>query len=45
MSKTLVRKSGLEVLEVVEKYQNLMLLGKPRSGKTTFLKWLAIKFH
>lgn len=42
-SKTLVRKSGLEVLEVVEKSQNLMLLGKPGSGKTTFLKRLAIK--
>ena len=37
------RKSGLEVLEVVEKSQNLMVLSKPGSGKTTFLKWLAIK--
>ncbi|NEP78503.1 MAG: NACHT domain-containing NTPase [Okeania sp. SIO3B3] len=40
LSKTLERKSGLEV---VGKYQNLMILGKPGSGKTTFLKWLAIK--
>ncbi|MEM1171008.1 MAG: NACHT domain-containing protein [Cyanobacteria bacterium P01_H01_bin.35] len=42
-SKTLVRKSGLEVLEVVEKSESLMVLGKPGSGKTTFLKRIAIK--
>ena len=31
-------------LEVVEKHQNLMIWGKPGSGKTTFLKYLALHF-
>lgn len=39
-SKGIKRKSGLEV---VGKYQNLMVLSKPGSGKTTFLKGIAIK--
>ncbi|MGB3511392.1 MAG: NACHT domain-containing protein [Microcoleaceae cyanobacterium] len=43
LSKANRRKSGLEVLKVVETSQNLMVLGKPGSGKTTFLKWLGIK--
>ncbi|WYM02142.1 MAG: NACHT domain-containing protein [Gloeotrichia echinulata CP02] len=30
-------------LAVVERYDKLMILGKPGTGKTTFLKWLAIK--
>jgi predicted NACHT family NTPase len=30
-------------LEAVEKYQKLMVLGKPGAGKTTFLKYLAIQ--
>lgn len=30
-------------LEAVEKYSKLMILGKPGAGKTTFLKYLAIK--
>ncbi|AFY32847.1 NACHT domain-containing NTPase [Calothrix sp. PCC 7507] len=29
-------------LAVVERYDKLMILGKPGTGKTTFLKWLAI---
>lgn len=30
-------------LEAVEKYQKLIILGKPGAGKTTFLKYLAIQ--
>lgn len=30
-------------LEAVERYDKLMIWGKPGSGKTTFLKWLAIE--
>jgi predicted NACHT family NTPase len=30
-------------IEVVERYDKLMILGKPGTGKTTFLKWLAIQ--
>ncbi|BAY46475.1 putative signal transduction protein with Nacht domain [Scytonema sp. HK-05] len=30
-------------LEAVERYDKLMIWGKPGSGKTTFLKWLAIQ--
>lgn len=30
-------------LEVVQKYPKLMVLGKPGSGKTTFLKYIAIQ--
>lgn len=30
-------------LEAVERYDKLMILGKPGSGKTMFLKWLAIQ--
>lgn len=30
-------------LEAVQKYPKLMILGKPGAGKTTFLKYLAIK--
>ncbi|MBW4642628.1 MAG: NACHT domain-containing protein [Goleter apudmare HA4340-LM2] len=29
-------------LAVVERYDKLLILGKPGTGKTTFLKWLAI---
>lgn len=34
---------GIPGLEAVEKYSKLMVLGKPGSGKTTFLKHLAIQ--
>ncbi|MBE9224898.1 NACHT domain-containing NTPase [Phormidium sp. LEGE 05292] len=39
------RITGKEILglEAVEKYSKLMVLGKPGSGKTTFLKHLAIQ--
>ncbi|MFB2876615.1 MULTISPECIES: NACHT domain-containing protein [Floridanema] len=30
-------------LKAVERYPKLMVLGKPGSGKTTFLKYLAIQ--
>ncbi|MGH7999813.1 MAG: NACHT domain-containing protein [Brasilonema sp.] len=30
-------------LEAVERYNKLMIWGKPGSGKTTFLKWVAIQ--
>ncbi|MCL1467263.1 NACHT domain-containing protein [Argonema galeatum] len=30
-------------LEAVKRYSKLMVLGKPGAGKTTFLKWLAVK--
>jgi len=30
-------------LEAIKKYPKLMILGKPGSGKTTFLKYLAIQ--
>lgn len=35
--------TGIPGLEAVEKYSKLMVLGKPGSGKTTFLKHLAIQ--
>ncbi|KST66568.1 NACHT domain-containing protein [Mastigocoleus testarum] len=38
-----VEEKGLEGLEVVRKYNKLMVLGKPGAGKTTFLKYLAIE--
>jgi energy-coupling factor transporter ATP-binding protein EcfA2 len=34
---------GIGGLEAVEKYKKLLILGKPGSGKTTFLKYLAIQ--
>lgn len=33
----------LPAIEAVEGYDKLMILGKPGSGKTIFLKWLAIQ--
>ncbi|MBD2203668.1 NACHT domain-containing protein [Calothrix sp. FACHB-1219] len=33
----------LPAIEAVESYDKLMILGKPGSGKTIFLKWLAIQ--
>ncbi len=38
-----VTDKGRPGLEAVEKYSKLMVLGKPGSGKTTFLKHLAIQ--
>lgn len=37
------RLKRLPGLDAVSSYSNLMLLGKPGSGKTTFLQWVAIK--
>ncbi len=37
-----VREQRIPGLEAVEKYDKLMILGKPGAGKTTFLKHLAI---
>lgn len=34
---------GVDGLEAVEKYKKLLILGKPGSGKTTFLKYLAVQ--
>ncbi|MCL1470817.1 NACHT domain-containing protein [Argonema antarcticum] len=38
-----VRQKRVAALEAVKKFPKLMMLGKPGSGKTTFLKHLAIK--
>ena len=38
-----VRQQRLSGLEAVERYSKLMVLGKPGSGKTTFLQYVAIQ--
>jgi predicted NACHT family NTPase len=38
-----VRQKRVPGLEAVQKYSRLMVLGKPGSGKTTFLQYLAIQ--
>lgn len=38
-----VIEASIPGLEAVEKYQKLIILGKPGAGKTTFLKYLAIQ--
>lgn len=37
------RQEKISGLKAVERYSKLMILGKPGAGKTTFLKWLAVK--
>ncbi len=37
--------SQISALEAVRKYTKLMIIGKPGSGKTTFLKYLAMHSH
>ncbi|MEQ8469040.1 NACHT domain-containing protein [Coleofasciculus sp. E1-EBD-02] len=38
-----VRQKSVPGLDAVSRYNKLMVLGKPGSGKTTFLQWVAIK--
>ncbi len=38
-----IQKSQVSALEAVERYSKLIIFGKPGTGKTTFLKWLAIQ--
>lgn len=38
-----VREERVSGLSAVSRYSRLMVLGKPGSGKTTFLQWVAIK--
>jgi predicted NACHT family NTPase len=38
-----VHQERLPGLDAVSRYSKLMVLGKPGSGKTTFLQWVAIK--
>ncbi|MBD2776732.1 NACHT domain-containing protein [Iningainema tapete] len=38
-----VRQKRIPGLDAVSHYSKLMVLGKPGSGKTTFLQWVAIK--
>ncbi|MBW4565459.1 MAG: NACHT domain-containing protein [Mojavia pulchra JT2-VF2] len=39
----ILQQKRLPALEIVERYDKLIILGKPGTGKTTFLKWLAIE--
>ncbi|BAY49832.1 hypothetical protein SAMD00079811_74610 [Scytonema sp. HK-05] len=38
-----VRQQRVPGLDAVSRYSKLMVLGKPGAGKTTFLRWVAIK--
>ncbi|GAB4367849.1 MAG: hypothetical protein Kow00121_06520 [Elainellaceae cyanobacterium] len=38
-----VQQKRISGLEAVEQYNKLVILGRPGTGKTTFLKWLAIQ--
>jgi predicted NACHT family NTPase len=38
-----VQEERIPALDAVNKYSNLMILGKPGSGKTTFLKYVALQ--
>jgi predicted NACHT family NTPase len=38
-----VQQNRISALEAVERHDKLMILGKPGSGKSTFLKWLALQ--
>jgi predicted NACHT family NTPase len=37
------KQERIPALKAVERYNKLMILGKPGAGKTTFLKWLALQ--
>ena len=39
------KQQRIAALRAVEKYQKLMVLGKPGSGKTTFLQFIAMECH
>jgi predicted NACHT family NTPase len=39
------RQERISALQAVECHDKLMILGKPGSGKTMFLKWLALQFN
>lgn len=38
-----IKEARVPALDAVEKYSKLMILGKPGSGKTTFLKYVALQ--
>lgn len=40
-----VTEASIPGVKAVERYQKLIILGKPGAGKTTFLKYLAIQCH